>query len=336
MGPINMALLSFAHFHGYSYARAVKDLPEARLIAVADDDVPRGKEAAQRYGVEFYQNYSEVLKRKDVDAVIIAAENAKHAQIAIDAAEAKKHILCEKPIATKLSDADSMLRAVKNAGVKFQTCFVMRYHTAANLIYSVLKRGDIGKVVAMTGTNQLKRLMSGWFIEPELSGGGAVMDHTVHLADMMRWYTGSEAERVYCEIGKNVNRDFKVEDCFLTMVNFRNGAVGTIDGSWNRPASYHTWGHLTMEVIGTEGMVLLDAFRQVVYVVQSEAPSNRLEWVGWGCDPDKEMIRDFMKCIREDLKPKASGFDGRQALEITLASYKSAKKGAPVTLPLQS
>ena len=121
------------------------------------------------------------MKRKDLDAVIIAAENAKHAQIAIDAAEAKKHILCEKPIATKLSDADSMLRAVENAAVKFQTCFVMRYHTAANLIYGVLERGDIGKVVAMTGTNQLKRLMSGWFIEPELSGGGAVMDHTVHL-----------------------------------------------------------------------------------------------------------------------------------------------------------
>jgi len=113
-------------------------------------------------------------------------------------------------------------------------------------------------------------------------------------------------------------------------------AVGTIDGSSNGPASYHTWGHLTMEVIRTEGMIVLDAFRQVVYVVQSEAPNNRLEWVGWGCDADKEMIRDFLKCIREDLKPKASGLDGGQALEITLASYESAKKGAPVILPLTS
>jgi len=133
MQPINVALLSFAHFHGYSYARAVKEPPEALLIVVADDNVSIGKEAAQRYGAELYKNYSEILKRKDVDAVIIAAENVKHAQIARDAAEAKKHVLCEKPIATKLSDADSVLKAAENASVKFQTCFVMRYHTVVNM-----------------------------------------------------------------------------------------------------------------------------------------------------------------------------------------------------------
>jgi predicted dehydrogenase len=173
----------------------------------------------------------------------------------------------------------------------------------------------------------------GWFVDSNLSGGGTVMDHTVHLADLMRFYTDSEANQVYCEIGKNIRQNINVEDNFLTMINFENGTVATIDGSWSRPQNFHFWGDVTMEIIGTEGMVILDAFRQVLY--QTSETTKGLEWQFYASDTDKEMVKHFITCINEDLPPRASVKDGRQATEITIASYKSAKTHKPIKLPLK-
>jgi len=337
MKKVNVAVTSFGHFHGYSYARAVKELPNANLVAVSDDDAGRAKEAGQRYGVWHSLDYHDILRRDDVDAVIITSENTKHAQMAIDAAEAGKHILCEKPMATTLADADRITSAAQKAGITFQMCFVMRYHAVSRLIKSIVDKGQIGKIVAMTGTNHLKyleQLYTGFFVKPELSGGGSVMDHTVHLSDMMRWYTKSEARRVYTAIGKNVHTDLPVEDNALTMIDFRNGVVASIDGSWSRPAGWYMWGDMTLELIGTEGHATLDAFRQVVCVTQADAPNNRLEWNYWGCDADREMVQSFVESILEDKKPAATAFDGRQGTEITVAAYESAKTGEPIVLPL--
>lgn len=334
MKEVKIGIISFAHFHGYSYARCVTELPNAKLTAVADDDEGRGRKVAEQYSVDFHQDYRRLLSREDVDAVIVTAENAKHASIAIDAAEAGKHILCEKPLATSLKDADAMLQAAEKAGVKLQTAYVMRYHAVTSLVKDLISKGEIGRIVAMTGTNQLKWLVYGWFIEPSLSGGGSVMDHTVHLADLMRWYARSEAKTVYTEIGKNIHGDVKVEDNALTFVTFKNGSFGTIDGSWSRPKGFYTWGHMAMEILGTEGLIQIDAFRQNVNVIEANPPNDRLEWHYWGCDADKEMVKGFVECILKDKKPRASGFDGRQGVEITLAAYESARKGSPVTLPL--
>jgi predicted dehydrogenase len=332
--PVNVAILSFAHFHAYSYARALKELPSARLSAVFDDDKERGFQAAKRYGVDFYEDYERLLKREDIEAVVIASENAKHARMTIAAAEAGKHVLVEKPMAISLKDADEMIRASRKAGVKLQVCYVMRYSRPAIIVKEILDRGTIGKLRAIVGTNRLRHFQGDWFVRPELSGGGAIMDHTVHLADLMRWYTGSEVETVYTEIGTNVDRSLRVEDCFLTLLDFRNGVKATIDGSWSRPESFYTWGDVTLEVLGSEGAVLLDAFRQVAYLCLSGEPKNPYQWHQWGCDVDKEMVRDFLSCIREDREPRATGYDGRQGTEITLASYESAKAGRPLKLPL--
>ncbi|MEM3019424.1 MAG: Gfo/Idh/MocA family oxidoreductase, partial [Candidatus Bathyarchaeia archaeon] len=210
----------------------------------------------------------------------------------------------------------------------------MRYSRPAMIVKELLDRGTIGRIRAIVGTNRLRHFQGGWFVKPELSGGGAIMDHTVHLADLMRWYTGSEVETVYTEIGTNIDRSLRVEDCFLTLLDFRNGVMASIDGSWSRPESFYTWGDVTLEVLGTDGTILLDAFRQVAYLCLAGEPKNPYQWHQWGCDVDKEMVKDFLSCIREDREPRATGFDGRQGTEITLASYESAKTGRPIRLPL--
>jgi predicted dehydrogenase len=333
MNKIRIGFLGVAHIHADNYVAAIKKLPNCEVVAAFDEDKELGKEFSKKFNVNYYENIDQLLKRDDVDAVIITAENVKHHGYAVKAAEARKHILCEKPIATTVEDADDMIKRAEKAGVKFQTCFVMRYHSTSILVKNLIDEGRIGRVVALIGTNKLNSslpLVRRWFTDITLSGGGAVMDHTVHLADLIRWYTNSEAAMVYTEIGKNVNRNINVEDNFLTTLIMENGAVGHIDGGWSYAAGLYTWGSLTMEVLGTEGVILLDAFRQNISYIGSEKPNDKLSWHYYGCDCNLEMIKSFVECITKDKKPVASGFDGRQGVAITLASYESAKVGKPV------
>lgn len=158
------------------------------------------------------------------------------------------------------------------------------------------------------------------------------MDHTVHLSDLMRWYTGSEIARLYCEIGKNLTEQHRVEEIFLTAVTFKNGAVGHLDGSWSFPGGYFTWGDVTMEIIGSGGVILLDAFRQNVVLVGAEPPTDKLTWQSFGPNADLEMIRAFCACVVNNREPIANVIDGLRGVELSLASYESSKRGEPVNL----
>lgn len=330
-GKMRFGIISFAHIHAWSYARVLKELEEAELVAIYDDDPERLKEAAQKFNVkDTYSDYHALLKRDDIDAVIITSENAKHVDQAIAAAEAGKHMIVEKPIATTLEDADKMVNAAKKAGVKFQTAFVMRYHDATATIKQVLERGEIGEILVITTTNHGK-YPNLWFGDPELAGGGSVMDHTVHTADLMRWYTKDEVEEVYAVSGKNIRDYLTVEDTGLISLKFRKGVIGSIDCSWSRPSTWPIWGDVWLGIIGTEGYIVVDAFRPNVDLVKE---GERLQWVYFGSDCDKNMIADFIRVVREDEEPRASGWDGRQALEITLAAYESIKENRVVKLPL--
>lgn len=335
MAPLRFAIVSFAHIHAWSYARVLKELEaegEARLVAIYDDDPDRLREAAQRYHVQdTYTDLDKLLARDDVDAVIVTSENAKHVVHAVPAAEAGKHLIVEKPIATTLGDADRIVRAAEKAGVKLQTAFVMRYHDATATVKDILARGDIGDILVITTTNH-GTYPDLWFGDKELAGGGSMMDHTVHTADLMRWYTGSEAEEVYAVSGANIRDYLEVEDTGLVSLRFKNGVIGSIDCSWSRPSTWPTWGDVWLGILGTEGYIVVDAFRPALDVVRE---GERLRWEYFGSDADYNMVADFVRVVREDGEPRASGWDGRQALEITLAAYKAVETGRPVKLPLE-
>lgn len=332
MKKIRFAILSFAHVHAWSYARVLRQLTEAELVAIYDDDLERLKRAAELYGVkDTYTDYRQLLKRGDVDAVIIASENAKHAELTIASAEAGKHIIVEKPLATTLEDAERMLKAVEKAGVKLQQAFVMRYHDATVAVKRMLDEGAAGKILAITTTNHGK-FPGLWFDDPKLAGGGAVMDHTVHTTDLMRWYTGDEVEEVYASIGKNIRSGLRSEDCALISLKFRSGVIGSVDCSWSRHDGWPIWGDVYLAVFGTEGYIVVDAFRSCINLVSNGRP---LTWHYFGPDADTNMIKDFIQAVLEDGQPRATGLDGYKALEVAVAAYESNRKNAPVKLPLR-
>lgn len=327
---IRFAILSFAHVHAWSYARVLKCLSNASLEAIYDDSRERLKKAGETYGVKkLYDDYQLLLEKEDVDAVVISSENSKHYGLMMASIEAGKHILVEKPITISLKDADESISKAERKGVKLQTAFVMRYHDATVKAKEVFESNTLGEILAITATNH-GRCPGLWFGDPELAGGGCIMDHTVHVADLIRWYTGDEYLKVYARIARNIRPELKVEDAALIMVKTKRGVNASIDCSWSRPDTYPTWGDVYMGIHCEKGYMVIDAFKTNVTVVQSGSP---LYYSYYGADADRNMIESFIEVIEKDGEPRASGLDGRQALEVALAAYRSARSGEPVQIP---
>ena len=332
---MRLGLLSFAHVHAEAYAHNLGTMPGIEFVGVADEDRARGGYYAHLYNAPLYPSYDSLLAEQP-DGVVVCSENAKHRHLVELAAQAGVHALCEKPLATTLADAQAMLDACAQAGVILMTAFPMRFSAPLLEIKGLLERGGIGKVLACSGANQgqLPKRYRDWFVDKRLAGGGAVMDHVVHLADILRWYLGSEVVEVYAQLNRIMHRDaVDVETGGLLMLTFADGTFASIDCSWSRPFNYPTWGGLTFDLIGQTGVVNVDAFRQnmVLYSNLNEHPS----WLAWQSDPDRAMIADFVAAIRDQRAPGVTGEDGYKALEVALAAYRSDELGRPVSLPLE-
>ncbi|KPV43931.1 Gfo/Idh/MocA family protein [Alicyclobacillus ferrooxydans] len=327
---MKFAIFSFAHMHAYSYAQALQHIHDAQLTVVADSHEERGEAAARKFGATYYKDYQDALQYGDFDAVIVCSENVHHAEMVVAAAEAHKHILCEKPLATTIADANAMITACEKNDVKLQTAFPIRFSTPLQYVKKQIDSGSLGRILALTGTNRGQN-PGGWFNDMQLSGGGAVLDHTVHVIDIMRWYIGSEIAEVYAEVDRRFS-DSPVDDCGLLVMEFCNGVIASHDPSWSRPKTFPTWGDVTLRVTGTDGITLVNAFGQ--HYTQYDDELNMVRQVPWGDNPDLEMINGFIACITNNSSPLASGTDGMRAMEVALAAYESARIRRPVSLPL--
>lgn len=333
MDKLKIGIISFAHMHAYSYAECLKNIEKATLVGVADENISRGQKAAKIFKTKYFKNYRDFLKEKNLDAVIICSENSRHKEMVVESAKVSKHILCEKPISTNMKDALEMIEVCKKENVKFQISFPCRFATAVIRAKEILDSGKIGNVLAIKGTNR-GRMPGSWFIEKKFSGGGAVIDHTVHVVDLMRWFLKKEVKEVYAEIDTKFNK-INIDDCGMLTIEFENGVFATLDPSWSRPKSYPAGGDVTMDIIGENGVIFItDIFAQKIDVYMDKKEALQHTLVGWGSNIDMEMLKDFVDTILYDREPKITGYDGLKAMEVALGAYKSAKLKKPVNLPL--
>ncbi len=323
---MKIGIISFAHMHAISYATAIKELDGVILAGIADEDEERGLEYSQQFRTAYYKDYRELLKT-DIDGVIVTSENSLHLQHVHAAANAGKHVLCEKPLGVNMQDMEEMIQSCRQNNVFLGTAFPVRFNTPIQHAKELIDRGDLGTILAIKGTNRGSN-PGGWFIEKEKSGGGAVLDHTVHVVDIMRWFTGAEVKEVYAEIG-SVFTGHPIDDCGILTMEFTNGMFATLDCSWSRNTSYPTWGDVTIEIIGTAGTLKVDAFSQKVDLYSNQ---DGVKWLSWGDDMDAALIRDFVSCIKEGRSPLASGYSGLKAVEAALAAYESYEKKEPIKL----
>ncbi len=328
--PIRLGIVSFAHHHNYGFAAGALSLPGVSISAVWDADSDIGAAAARQFETDAETDLDALLARDDIDAVIVGSENINHAPHTIAAANAGKHVLCEKPLATTVADARAMVDACDRNGVKLQTAFPVRFIPSTIALRDAIRAGAIGKPLMVKARNP-GQCPFRWFVDPELAGGGAVMDHTVHVVDVLRWMFDAEVTEVYAEIATRIH-DIPVDDTGLLMMQMSNGIAASLDTSWSRPKNWPTWGGVTIDVVGEEGVLSLDAFADVLQV--AESVHETFTWRPVDSVGDAEMVRGFVEAIRKDTPTEPSGVDGLRAVEVTLAAYESARLGLPVPVAI--
>ena len=324
---MRIGLISFAHVHAASYAGVLKSLPGVEFVGIYDEVRARGRAEAQRYEVRWFDRLEGLLEASE--AVVVSSTNADHHRYVLAAAASGRHVLCEKPLATRIEDAEEMVRKCRDAGVLLMTAFPMRFSPPVVSARRAVEMGGVGEIRAFTGSNNGK-MPGGWFSDPQLAGGGALMDHVVHLADLMRWFLGTDPVQVYAEADALLHPGIQVEDVGMVALHFPNGVIGTIDASWSRPERYPTWGGLRFRIIGTDGALEVDAFSQQSQVYSDRAPDPW--WAFWGSDVDRAMIAAFVAAVQRRIPVPVTGEDGLAALRIAVAARRSAASGEPVAL----
>jgi predicted dehydrogenase len=317
-----VGFISVAHMHAHGYAHALLQHRSATLVGLWDDDVLRGNKFAAAYGTRAFDSPDELADR--VDAVIVCSENRFHANWIEFAARRGLPVLCEKPLCTTREEA----QRIEEANARLMTAFPCRYSPAFQRLAERVRSGDIGTIQAVCATNR-GMCPGDWFVDVGKSGGGAMIDHVVHVTDLLRVLLGEEVTRVQAQTGNRMYGE-SWEDTAMLTLEFESGVFASLDSSWSRHSSYKTWGDVTMNVVGDRGVIELDLFSQVMQVWENGPRTHLL--AAYGSDLDAGLVNDFVRCAQERAPFPITGFDGLQASRVAIAGYESAASRSVVAL----
>lgn len=331
MKKSRVGILSFAHVHAQFYGHSLLQLTDrAEVVGVYHDNEMEGMEFAAEFPTaDYFADCGEFLDQ-ELDGVIVCSANADRREHIVAACEKVPFVLCEKPLATTAEDARGVIDAARERGVRLMVSYPCRYAPASVRARGRIQNGDLGDIIGVCATNR-GALPGGWFSDPKRSGGGAIMDHTVHVADLWRWMLGTEVKTVYAE-ATTARDSLSVEDCGLLSVTFENGAIGTLDTSWSYPDSYPTWGDVFIAFVGKKGILEMDLFSQNLRFSSEKA--GKMTYLSYGDDVYLLLIRDFLSMIETGGESPIPGEEGLRSLELALAAYRSLSEGQPVNLPL--
>ncbi len=356
---------------GPTHAGAIAQIADARLVAVADLLPDRAEALAQKYNVtRIYQKQEELIADPEVDVVAICTPSGIHADGAVAALRAGKHVIVEKPMDVSLAACDRMIAAQRETGKKLTIISQHRFDMASRVVKEAIEAGKLGKIILATGSVKWWRTQNyydsgDWRGTWQWDGGGALMNQGVHTVDVLQWLAGGEGDgggvkRVFAQTRTSAHDRIEVEDIAVATLEFANGAVGTFVAT---TAAYDGL-PARMDIFGTEGSAIIegDRLKQMTLKTGESYISERAAAhaisvakggtasvkddatqraddaeVGavWG-DAHRAQIEDFIAAIRNDTTPLIDGVQGRKPLEVILAIYESAKTGKPVeTSPLK-
>lgn len=321
---IRVGMLGCAHVHAAGYAEhLVRDDLGAHLVTVWDAKRQRAQSFAAGLGIAVADDPGSLCAA--VDAVIVTSEHVHYPALVAAAAEASLPILCEKPLGVSPESSAALL----SNGAWLSVAFPVRYSHQVQAARMQIADGRMGRLLAMSGVNH-GSFPGQFFGTRSLSGGGAITDHVVHIADCLRYLTGCEYASVYAEAGR-FRPVGDVEDCAQVVATTTAGAWASIDPSWSRPRGMAGANDLVMTMWFEHGRVVVDGFaRHGILTAEGGAVSH----TPYGTGMDSLMLADWVTAIEEDRAPPVPAMDGWKATEVALAASVSADSAEVVALPL--
>ncbi len=337
--PIRFAVLSFAHFHANFWSEAINDASDAVLSGIWDDDEERGRDAAARYGTEFWPDLDALLAASD--AVGITSETSKHVELVAAAARHGCAVLLEKPMARNLDECRQILETVQASGVKFMQNFPKRYDPINAELAQIVQSGALGKLALVRVRHANYHLLElgqtaadEWFASPELAGGGSLLDEGIHAADLLLWLLG-EPEAA-CAAVSNATLGLPLDDSGIALFRYPSGTIAEITASGTLVAAPES-----IELFGTEGSAFLTGvdlasreFAQPPYLRVFKRGEERGVWQGSSTVPNfrtghfhQNGPLHFLRYLRDEAEPVVSLEEGWKSLAMIEAAYAAASTG---------
>ncbi len=326
-----------AGFIGNKRAESIDKSANGKVIMVADIDYSKAQDLAKRYKCIAVLHWEELVETNDIDVVIVATFNKYLAPISIKAMENKKHVLCEKPLGRNLEESKKIYDASKENNVQLKIGFNHRHHPALKKAKEFCSEGVIGEILFIRccyGHGGRFGYEKEWRADPELSGGGELLDQGIHAIDLFRWFLGDFSEAVGF-----VNTQFwdmQVEDNAFCLFRTYKGQVASLNASWTQ------WKNIfSLDIFGKNGYLkvmgiggsygqerLIVGKRPVIFGVPTEEIFEFTnEDISWS-----EEWEEFAKAINENRQPLANGYDGLKAMEMVDAVYQSSRKACVIKL----
>ncbi|MFN3653680.1 MAG: Gfo/Idh/MocA family protein [Armatimonadota bacterium] len=330
------------------HAEALKRVPNARLAAVASPTEANVRRFAERFETpHWYTDYRALLENPEVDLVSLCLPNDLHCRAAVDAASAGKHVICEKPLCPSLAEADTMIGACRDAGVKLmyaeELCFTPKYVRAKQLA----DEGALGRVYLVKQSEKHDGPHADWFWDVQRSGGGVTFDMGCHAIEFFRWILGKRRiTSVYAQMSTHVHRDrTEGDDDAILILEFEGGAIGMAEESWAKPGGMDD----RAEIYGTEGVTYADllygnAMRTYSRGGYGYAVEKAGTTAGWSFTMFEEIwnygfpqeLQEAISAVQEDRPFQGpSGEDGKEVLRAIYAAYESARTGQKVLYPYE-
>ena len=332
------------------HSAAITDIKNGKLVAVSSRKAENSQRLVDRYSIQAYSDYNEMLNRDDIDIVCVCTPSGAHMEPAVAAAEAGKHVIIEKPLEITLERCDAIIESCEKANVRLCAIFNSRFSDASQLVKDTVSSGRLGQLTL--GDAYVKWYRSqdyydsgDWRGTMGLDGGGALMNQSIHAIDFLQYVMGP-VESIQAFTDTLAHKRIDVEDVAVAALRFKNGALGVVEGT----TAVYPGSLKKFEFSGTKGTIVLEEEDIITWEFEEEEPEDaeikqqfteKKSGGGGASDPrainndnHRRQMINLIQSIENNIPHLVDGREGRKAVEIILAIYQSSKAGKTVHLPL--
>ncbi len=323
------------------HADSIEKIDEAKIVGAFDTRIESARKFAEERNCEAFETLEEMLAREDIDIVCICTPSGLHAKLAVEAANAGKHFIVEKPMAITKKQVIEMIDAVEKNKVKGAVISQLRFTPSIQRAREAIQNGELGRIIL--GDVYMKYYRSpeyyasaGWRGTWEMDGGGALMNQGIHGIDVLQYLVGPVVS--VSGVCKTLTRDIEVEDTANLIVEYASGAIGTIQGTTSVEPGYPR----VIEISGTRGTIVIKEDVIIRWDVdgkelsEDQIPKGNANSfrnpAGFDIDNHRRQIKDLIDAIKEGREPMVNVYEGKKPVDIILAAYESSQTGKKVLL----